>query len=389
METILWLDPVGGCSGDMCLAALFDLGASPEEVRAGLAPLDLGPFELRVGPGEKVGVFGTRVEVVVEGHRHATSWREIRARIEGADLPPGAARRALAIFERLAEAEAKIHGTTPEEVHFHEVGAVDSIVDIVGVALALDRLDPKAIYASPPPLGGGMVQTAHGPLPVPAPATFELLVGREVRASGPGERTTPTGAAILAALSRPEVPASFVPERIGYGIGHRDFEDAPNLLRACLGRIEAGGEALYVVEANLDDAAPQILARAIEACLEGGALDAWVAPLTMKKGRPGHLLGALVPGDELHPLCALVVRETPTLGVRYHGVGRLVLERRFEEVETPYGTVPIKVGRLAGEDLGGAPEWDVCLALAKAHGVPARRVREEALARWLVSRPRT
>lgn len=387
METVLWLDPVGGCSGDMCLAALVDLGVPVEELRARLEGLDLGDWELRVSRSSKMGIWGTRVDVVVHGARsdHA-SWRGIRERIERAPLPEGAKRHARAIFQRLAEAEAKIHGTTPDEVHFHEVGAVDSIVDVVGVAIALDWLGARRIRASAPPLGSGKVDTAHGPMPVPAPATLELLVGREVRASGPGERTTPTGAAILAATSEPGVFGSFVPRRIGYGIGHRDFDDAPNVLRACLGRLEHGGESLFVVEANLDDAAPQVLARAIDACLEGGALDAWVAPVTMKKGRPGHLLGALVPRGRLSALCEIVVRETPTLGVRYHAVGRLALERRIEEVETSFGRIPIKVGLLGSEVVGAAPEWEVCLAIARERKVPARIVREEALARWIARR---
>nr|PZM91046.1 MAG: TIGR00299 family protein [Pseudomonadota bacterium] len=275
----------------------------------------------------------------------------------------------------------------PEEVHFHEVGAVDSIVDVVGVAVALDWLGIDEIRASPPPLGSGMVQTQHGPMPVPAPATLELLAGREVRPSGPGERTTPTGAAILAATSVPGLPGSFVPRRIGYGIGHRDFDDAPNVLRACLGFRERGGEALYLVETQIDDAAPQVVAHAIEACLQAGALDAWAAPIVMKKGRPGHLLAALAPASLRDRMIETIVRETPTLGVRYHAVDRLALERRFEEVETAFGTVPVKVASLGGEVLGAAPEWEVCRALAAASGVPARKVREEALARWYSRRP--
>lgn len=388
MENLLWLDPVGGCSGDMCLAALVDLGVPPEAIRERLAGLDLGPWELRVSRSSKMGIVGTRVDVVVEGPRaDHTSWRKIRERIERASLPDRARRHALAIFERLAAAEARVHGTSPEEVHFHEVGAVDSIVDVVGVAVALDWLGIDEIRASPPPLGSGMVQTQHGPMPVPAPATLELLAGREVRPSGPGERTTPTGAAILAATSVPGLPGSFVPRRIGYGIGHRDFDDAPNVLRACLGFRERGGEALYLVETQIDDAAPQVVAHAIEACLQAGALDAWAAPIVMKKGRPGHLLAALAPASLRDRMIETIVRETPTLGVRYHAVDRLALERRFEEVETAFGTVPVKVASLGGEVLGAAPEWEVCRALAAAAGVPARKVREEALARWYSRRP--
>jgi len=387
MENLLWLDPVGGCSGDMCLAALVDLGVPPEGIRERLAGLDLGAWELVVSRSAKMGIAGTRIDVVVHGPRanHA-SWRDIRARIERAGLPDRARRYALAIFERLAAAEARVHGTAPEEVHFHEVGAVDSIVDVVGVAVALDWLDVDEIRASPPPLGSGTVPTQHGPMPVPAPATLELLVGREVRPSGPGERTTPTGAAILAATSAPGLPGSFVPRRIGYGIGHRDFEDAPNVLRACLGTRERGGDALYLVETQIDDATPQVVAHAIDACLRAGALDAWAAPIVMKKGRPGHLLAALAPASSRERVVEALVRETPTLGVRYHAVERLALERRFEEVETSFGKVPIKVASLGGEVLGGMPEWEVCRVLAAEHGVPARKVREEALARWISRR---
>ncbi|HWV37553.1 MAG TPA: nickel pincer cofactor biosynthesis protein LarC [Vulgatibacter sp.] len=386
MSRYLIMEPVGGCSGDMTLAALLDLGAPLDAIGAGLDRLGLGGWSLEARPASKCGIGGTRVDVRVEREDHARSWREIRALIEDAGLPAGAASRALAIFERIAAAEAHVHGTTPERVHFHEVGAVDSIVDVVGVSLALDELGVETIHASPPPLGSGIASSQHGPIPVPAPATLEILRGRPVRSAGEGERTTPTGAAILAALTRPDLPSSFVPERVGYGIGHRDFPDAANVLRAVLAGSGAGEEDLLVIECNLDDASPQVLARAIDAALEAGALDAWVAPVTMKKGRPAHLLGLLAPASLRESLAATLFRETPTLGLRHHAVERDVLERRFEEVETAFGPVRIKVGFAGSAVFNAAPEWDDCVAAAARAGVAPRRVREEALAAWLAAR---
>lgn len=382
----LWLEPVGGISGDMALAALLDLGVDVDAVRAELAKLRVEGWSLQVGRGEKMGIVGTRVEVEVERQAHGRTWAQIQALIEGAGLRPGAARRALGIFEALAVAEAKVHGVAVGDVHFHEVGAVDSIVDVVGVAVALDLLAPGAIRTSPPPMGSGVVHTEHGPMPIPAPATLEVLVGRELRASGPGERTTPTGAAILAAMASGGPPTSWTPRKVGYGVGHKDFDDAANVLRATLGR-EGGGEgALWVLECNVDDATPQVLAHAMDRCREAGALDTWVAPITMKKGRPGHLLGVLAPSELRDALCAVLVEQTPTLGVRFHPIERFTLERHFEQVQTQWGEVPIKIATRDGVRLDAAPEWEACARLADAHGVPARRVEEEALARWLVGR---
>jgi len=386
MRHYLILEPVGGCSGDMTLAALLDLGAPLDAIGAGLDRLGLGGWSLEVRPSSKCGIGGTRVDVRIEREEHARSWREIRALIEDAGLPAGAASRSIAIFERIALAEAHVHGTTPEQVHFHEVGAVDSIVDVVGVALALDELGIETIHASPPPLGTGITRSQHGPIPVPAPATLEILRGRPVRSAGEGERTTPTGAAILAALSRPGLPSSFVPERVGYGIGHKDFPDAANVLRATLATEGAGEDRLLVMECNLDDASPQILARAIDSALDAGALDAWVAPVTMKKGRPAHLLGVLVPASLREALAATLFRETPTLGLRHHAVERDVLERRFETVETAFGPVRIKIGFAGATVFNAAPEWDDCVAAAARAGVAPRRVREEALAAWMSAR---
>lgn len=385
MSSILWLEPVGGCSGDMALAALLDLGVPLDAIGAGLDRLGLPGWSLEVRRDQKCGIFGTRVDVRVDpgAPQPERTWVEIARMIRGAGLPPGARDLALHLFERIAVAEARVHGTTPDRVHFHEVGAIDSIVDLVGVALALDELGAERIFASPPPLGSGIVRSQHGPIPVPAPATLEILRGREVRAVGVGERTTPTGAAILAGATEPGPPRTFVPEKVAYGIGHADFDDAANVLRATLGQEAVAPDELVELACNLDDATPQMLARAIEAALEAGALDAWVAPITMKKGRPGHLLGALVPARLRARLAEVLLRETPTLGVRFHQVDREILERRFDRVQTPWGEVAVKVGHRAGAARNAAPEWEDCLRIARATGVPARVVREHALAAWL------
>src|SRR6266849_5555436 len=273
----------------MMLGALLHLGAPRSALDAGLAALAeaSGAVDLR----------GTRVlaePVLVNGVRALHV--EVRA---PKDVRERARELALSAFTRLAEAEGRVHGVPPDEVEFHEVGAVDSIVDVVGSAMLLAALAPARIVCLPPPSGGGTARAAHGPIPIPSPAVLEVLRGRALRPSGPGERTTPTGAALVAAWTE---PADSLPElsvqAIGYGAGSRRWEDAPNLLRAVLGatvRGQPGGGAGWVLEANLDDLSPQLVASAFEAVLLAGAADAWIAPVTRKKGRPGHLLGAVVP----------------------------------------------------------------------------------------------
>lgn len=384
MSSLLWLEPVGGCSGDMTLAALLDLGVPLEAITSGLDRLGLPGWSIEVRRASKCGLFGTRVDVRMDPDvpDRERTWLEIRDLIRAAGLPAPARDLALAMFERIAVAEAHIHGTTPDHVHFHEVGAIDSIVDLVGSALALSELGVGRIYASPPPLGSGIVRSRHGPIPAPAPATLEILKGREVLPVGVGERTTPTGAAILAAATQPGPPPPFVPEKIAYGIGHKDFDDAANVLRATLGRDATTADGLIELACNLDDTTPQVLARALEVALEAGALDAWITPVTMKKGRPGMILGVLTRARSREKLVEVLFRETPTLGVRFHEVRRDELSRRFEAVRTRWGEVSMKIGSLGDEILNVAPEWDDCAELARRHGVAARVVREEALAVW-------
>lgn len=397
---ILVLEPIGGIAGDMFLAAALDLGVPLAEVDGALKTLGLPGWRLAVSRKAESGIQATHLDVVVEGEQpHARRLSEILALVHASGLSPRAKAAARALFQRIGDAEAKVHGIPVAEVHFHEVGAVDSIVDLCGAAVALDLLGWPRVLSAPPELGRGIVRTAHGPMPVPPAAVLELLRGVPVRPGGPpGEAVTPTGAAILAELCEVGPLPAFVPGRIGYGAGTVSWPDRPNLLRMTLGEpmaaarapaaapeapaVEPGGPAaaLWVLEANLDDCPGQLVARAIEAALEAGALDAWAAPVTMKKGRPGILLGALCAEAERGPVTAALFAETTTLGVRRHRVERDALDRALREVETPYGMVRVKVASLAGRELGAQPEYDDCLARAKERCVPVREVMAAALA---------
>ena len=381
MSTLV-LEPVGGIAGDMVVAALLHLGAPRAALDDGLRRLGLADVSVEVREVEVAGIRALHVDVRApeEGHAHRR-WREIRDLLSRSRLPPRAAELAESCFALLAKAEGRIHGIAADEVEFHEIGSIDSVVDIVGAALLIDALAPGRIVALPPPSGGGTAPTAHGIIPIPAPATLEVLRGRSLRPSGPGERTTPTGAAIIAAWTEesPAVPELTV-DRIGYGAGTKRWEDAPNLLRAMLGRTAAqAGEAAWMLETNLDDLSPQLIAAALESVLAAGALDVWVAPLTMKKGRPGHLFGALAAEGTRAAVEAEIFRQTSTLGIRATRVERRVLEREMVEVDTAYGKVRVKVGRLAGVVVNVGPEFEDCRQAAERSGVPVKEVMAAAL----------
>jgi uncharacterized protein (TIGR00299 family) protein len=398
MAKLLLVEPIGGIAGDMFLAAALDLGVARSELSRLLDALGLPGWRLEVASVEVDGMRATHVDVVVEGPQpQARSLAGILDLVGQSGLPPRARERARAIFERIGRAESKVHGIPLEQVHFHEVGAVDSIVDVCGAAAALELLGWPRLVSAPPELGTGLVRTAHGNLPVPPPAVLEILTGKPVRLSGPpGEAVTPTGAALLAELCEIGDLPLIAPERVGYGAGTSRWPDRPNVLRMTLGedlaraRPGAGGRGwragLWVIEANLDDATGQVLARAVEAALEAGALDAWVAPVTMKKGRPGFLLGALATGDLREIVARSLLAETPTLGVRAHPVERLELARERVEVETPYGPVRVKVARDGERIVGAHPEYDDCLVRAKAKGVPVREVLDAALTAFRAGR---
>ena len=396
--TVLALEPIGGIAGDMMLAALLHLGApraALDESLAALADasgaLDLRGTQVVAEPVEVSGIRAVHVDVRVPAevlHRepHHRPFRAIRELLARARLPERARELALVAFTRLAEAEGRVHGVPPDEVEFHEVGAIDSIVDVVGSAALVAALAPARIVSLPPPSGGGTARAAHGPIPIPGPAVLEVLRGRALRPSGPGERTTPTGAALLAAWTE---AAESLPEMsiqsVGYGAGSKRWEDAPNLLRAVLGaavRGQPGGGAGWVLEANLDDLSPQLVAAALEAVLTAGAADAWIAPVTMKKGRPGHLLGAVVPESARAAVEDALFRETSTLGLRAYRVERSVLDREVIEVATAYGPVRVKIGRRGGAVVNAAPEFEDCRLRAREHGVGVKEVLAAALAAW-------
>jgi uncharacterized protein (TIGR00299 family) protein len=401
MEDLLVLEPVGGIAGDMFLAAAIDLGVDRARLEAALASIPLGGFRLEITHKTDSAIRGTHVDVVALGEEpHGRGLAEILGLIDRSGLAPRAQAAARALFQRIGRAEAKVHGVPVEEIHFHEVGAVDSIVDLCGAAVVLDLLGWPRVVAAPPELGRGVVKTAHGPMPVPPPAVLELLAGKPVRPGGPpGEAVTPTGAAILAELCEVGPLPAFVPGRVGYGLGTKAWPDRPNLLRMTLGRLaetgagpeeagsarrrgegEAGAiDALWVLEANLDDCTGELVARAIEAALEAGALDAWAAPLTMKKGRPGVLLGALCEEGRRAAVSAALFAETTTLGLRRHRVERDVLGRRIETVETEYGPVRVKVALLGEREVGAHPEYEDCAARARERGVAVRAVIAAAL----------
>lgn len=398
---LLVLEPIGGAAGDMFLAAALDLGVDRAALEGLLATLGVPGWHLEVRPKVESGIKGTHVDVVVEGEQpHSRRLAEILDLVDASGLPPRAKAMARTLFERIGAAEARVHGIPVADVHFHEVGAVDSIVDLCGAAAVMELLGWPEVVSAPPELGRGFQKTAHGMMPVPPPAVLELLAGKPVRPGGPqGELVTPTGAAILATLGTITPLPPFVPGKIGYGVGTSSWPDRPNVLRMTLGeRVALGApapasrpvaaaanpelpaDALWVLEANLDDCPGQLVARAIEAALEAGALDAWAAPLTMKKGRPGLLLGALA--DEAHrgAVAGVFLRETTTLGVRRHRVERDILDRTSETVETPFGPVRVKVALDAGRVVGAHPEYDDCLARAKAAGVAVREVMAAAQA---------
>ncbi len=381
-----YLDAFSGLSGDMLIGALIDAGADPVALERAVAALGLSGYRIAVGRRDLSGIAAVKFDVEVTEPQPERHLGEIRAMIERAGLAPRAERAALAVFAALAEAEAKVHRTTPEEVHFHEVGAVDSIIDIVGAAWALDQLGVAELIVSPLPAGAGFVRSRHGVIPVPAPATAELLAGFPLRlGDGAAEMVTPTGAAIVRALARPApLPFAFQIDRVGYGAGTRTLADRPNLLRLMLGNAAGGFDTddLVEISANIDDLNPQIYAYLGERLLAAGARDATLTPTIMKKGRPGVILSVLAEPAARDRLARLIFEETTTIGLRFHPVGRLKLNRRLEEVATRFGKIRVKIagGHDGAEPLNVAPEFDDCQKAALEHGAPLKLVIEEATA---------
>jgi pyridinium-3,5-bisthiocarboxylic acid mononucleotide nickel chelatase len=372
---ILYFDCYAGISGDMIVAALLDLGVPLAVLEEGLGQLPLPSSAYRIGleTVERRGIRAAGFRVQVGEHQPHRHYRDIAGMIEASSLAENVKQTAQKIFFRLAEAEARVHGVEIGHVHFHEVGGVDSIVDIIGTALCLDHLGVGEIHAAPLPFGSGFVETAHGRLPVPAPATAELLKGMAVHFDcGPGERVTPTGAAILAALAAGSGPSPAMSVMaVGCGAGTREFDDMPNILRIFLGKRSGSRErdSIFVVETHIDDMNPEILGYLMERLTAHGALDVAFSPLQMKKNRPGVKLTILSPRANLDDLASMVLAETTTAGVRYYPVDRMMLERRKEERETSLGKVSVKVFLEEGRPLRIAPEFEECRRIAKQTGM--------------------
>ncbi len=407
MAAFLYLDCFSGASGDMFLGALVELGVPVEGLRQVVAGLGVDPAAITVARVARAGVAATKVRVVEpdeatheahhEGpqphdhdhhhHHHHRTLGEIAACIDRSGLSPEGRERAKALFRRLADVEAGIHQIPVEQVHLHEVGALDSIVDIVGTVWAMEWLGVTEVMASPLNLGSGTVACAHGTFPVPAPATAALLRGRPVYSSGaPGELVTPTGALLVT-----EFASSFGPlppmriDRIGYGAGDRDVPGVPNVLRAFLGeRLGARAEErVVVVEFEVDDMNPQIFGSLMDRLYAAGALEVFYAPVQMKKNRPGTLVTIVVPPEARDAVTAVVFAETTTIGVRYHEVGRECLARDVCEVETPVGPIRFKVARRDGVVVNAAPEFDDCLRAAAERSLPVKTVQAIAVKAYL------
>jgi pyridinium-3,5-bisthiocarboxylic acid mononucleotide nickel chelatase len=381
-----YLDAFSGLSGDMMVGALLDAGADAVALDHAMAGLALHGYRISTRRKDASGIAATKFAVEVLEAQPERHLSEIIAMINRAALTPRASRNAIAIFEALADAEAKVHRTTREHVHFHEVGAVDSIIDIVGTAWALDQLDIDSLLVSALPMGAGFARSRHGIIPVPAPATAELLAGFPLRlGDGPAEMVTPTGAAILKALARPAAAiTNFEIERIGYGAGTKDFADRPNLLRLMIGRERANfaTDDLVEISANIDDLNPQIYGHLSDRLFAAGARDVTLTPTIMKKGRPAVTLTVLAEAAARDHLAQLIFTETSTIGLRFHAVSRLKLERESIEVETRFGRIHVKVsGAIDGASpITVAPEYDDCQRAALAHDAPLKLVMEEALA---------
>ena len=386
---ILYFDCVAGISGDMALGALIDAGADLDRIRGGLASLPLERFELDVRQVETGGLRATKIDVHVPAVGLIRTYTSIRSLLDQAELPLDAKAMTQRIFRRLAEAEAMVHRREVEQVTFHEVGAVDSIVDIVGTALAMTSLGVDRVFASAVPTGLGMVKTEHGSMPIPAPAVVELLRGAPMYSRGvPVELVTPTGAAILASLVEGfgELPPIRI-ERVGYGAGSAEL-DFPNVTRVLIGeeeRIETpvapdgigGGE--LVIETNVDDLNPELYAYVLERLFAAGAQDAWLTPIVMKKGRPAITVSVLASPQRQDAIRQVLFRETGTLGIRTSAVDKRMLDREWLEVATSHGAVRVKIGRLEGDAITVAPEFEDCARVAREAGVPARDIYEEAI----------
>ena len=381
---MLYLDCFAGISGDMLLGALIDLGVSEDALRRELAKLTLPGYSVTTRPVVKQNIAATKFECQDDGHQHHPhrGFTAIAGLITSSTLPEPVKQRAVNVFRRLGEAEAKIHGVPLEQIHFHEIGAVDSIVDIVGACIALELLGVTTVQASPLPCGSGFVETAHGKFPVPAPATLELLRGVPVvPANVLAELVTPTGAALLTEFCCRYGPIpALVVEKIGYGAGTRDLPGLPNVLRAVLGQVTAApvADAVAVIEANIDDMNPEFFGDVMERLLATGVLDVFWTPVQMKKNRPGTLVTVLCEVGDTDRVTELLLTHTTSFGVRSHEARRRKLMREIVTVHTRFGDISVKIGRLAGKVVQRSPEFESCRRAAATAGVSVKDAYNEA-----------
>jgi uncharacterized protein (TIGR00299 family) protein len=378
-----YFDAFSGLSGDMIVGAILDCGADFGEFERAIKALPIAGYRLSTRRKVLSGISALKFDVAVTEPQPERHFGEIRALIDASPLSATVRHRAISIFEMLAQAEAKIHNTTADHVHFHEVGAVDSIIDIVGTAWGLDQLGVGDVMVSPLPMGNGFVRSQHGVIPVPAPATAELLSGFPLKiGDGAHEMVTPTGAAVVRALARPAaLPLAFEVEKIGYGAGARELEDRPNVLRLMLGheRVAFDTDEMIEISANIDDLSPQIYDHVMNRLFEAGARDVTLTPTMMKKGRPAVTLGVIAKAVDRNTISEIIFAETSTIGLRSHMVQRLKLHREIHEVETRWGRVRVKTsGANGGAPTTISPEYDDCRRIAADHKVPLRIVMEEA-----------
>ncbi len=419
MKTI-YLDIFSGISGDMFIGALLDLGVDFHQLEHELEKLGVSGYHLHSARAQRSHIAGTKFDVHLSDdhhhhdhgdqdhehdhehghhhhhhdhghehkhehhHEHGRNFSDIKKLIAQSHLSPWVKEKSTAIFHRIAVAEGKIHGHPPEDVHFHEVGAVDSIVDIVGACVALELLGQPRILAAAPVEGTGWINCAHGRFPIPAPATLEILAGRSIaltQCDEPNELITPTGAALLAELVEQFGPMrDFAPTRVGFGLGTRENKTRPNVLRAILGETSASSshdwetDVIAVLETNLDDISPEILGCFVEQALAAGALDVFHTPIQMKKNRPGVLLTVLCATGEADKFSEMILRETTAFGVRRTTAERRKLQREFQTAQTPYGPVTVKIGKLDGKVIQAAPEFESCRKLAEEKKVSLKTI---------------
>ncbi len=394
--TVLYYDCFSGISGDMHLGAMIDLGVDPKFLIDQLGRLDLSGYELKITRDQRKGITGTKVDVVLDknphghdhghhhDHHHHRNLKNISQIIDDSDLSKAVKGRSIRMFRKLAEAEGKIHNKPIQEVHFHEVGAIDSIVDIVGAAICIESIAPDMIMSSAVELGGGFVKCEHGTFPVPAPATAEILVGFPVKSgAAPFETTTPTGALILACNADKFGPMQDLRiSKTAYGIGNRNM-DIPNVLRIYLaestGHAESSPETrkALVMECNIDDMNPEMYGYVMDILFGLGADDVFITPIMMKKARPASKLSVLCSPDKKQIMTETLLTHTTSLGVRSYEVDKTMLEREFSKIKTKYGEVTMKTAIYRGKQLKSKPEYEDCIRLAREHEIPVQKIYEE------------